>query len=217
MIQAMPLNWGNYDNYFCGDKTRSQKPISDERKQALECGMADLLELDSHWRGTLWGACSGILICRLMSSLRGNGVLGAEFSPGCVRTFDGADTNARPSILPFYHDVADECDFRWSRMRQALLNESQQDQQRVFSYLGKHHRIWSNVFLPLFLLSPFWESIPYSIRWRRGRESNPRIPVLQTSALPLCYLARRVVCEGNPSAGLGDVNWVKMLLARGDV
>ena len=25
--------------------------------------------------------------------------------------------------------------------------------------------------------------------WRRGRELNPRIPVLQTSALPLCYLA----------------------------
>ena len=27
--------------------------------------------------------------------------------------------------------------------------------------------------------------------WRRGRESNSRIPVLQTSALPLCYLAKK--------------------------
>ena len=48
----MPLNWEIYDRYFCGGKPRSQKPISDERKQALECGMPDLLELDSHWRGT---------------------------------------------------------------------------------------------------------------------------------------------------------------------
>jgi len=42
-----------------------------------------------------------------------------------------------------------------------------------------------------------WEALspPASIKWRRGRESNPRIPVLQTSALPLCYLARRFVCE----------------------
>jgi hypothetical protein len=27
------------------------------------------------------------------------------------------------------------------------------------------------------------------ISWRRGRESNPRMEVLQTSALPLGYLA----------------------------
>ena len=33
--------------------------------------------------------------------------------------------------------------------------------------------------------------------WRRGRELNPRIPVLQTSALPLCYLARLFPVETN--------------------
>jgi len=62
-----------------------------------------------------------------MFRLRGNGVLGDEFSPGGGRTFDGAYTNARPSILPFYHDVADECDCAASRMSQAVLNEFQQD------------------------------------------------------------------------------------------
>ena len=51
----MPLNWEIYDRYFCGGEPRSQKPISEERKQALECGMAELLELDSHWRGTPLG------------------------------------------------------------------------------------------------------------------------------------------------------------------
>jgi hypothetical protein len=61
---------------------------------------------------------------------------------------------------PCGHDADVECDFWWSRMRQALLNEFQQDQQRVVSDLGKHHRMWSNVFLPLFLLSPFWGAIP---------------------------------------------------------
>lgn len=44
--------------------------------------------------------------------------------------------------------------------------------------------------------------------WRRGRESNPRIPVLQTSALPLCYLAVGPGWGGRGGIrrGRGDVN-----------
>lgn len=75
MIQAMPLNWGNYDDYFCGDKTRSQKPINEIKKRMLESGTAELLELDPHWQETTWGACSepgcyGVTVIRIGSEVR---------------------------------------------------------------------------------------------------------------------------------------------------
>jgi hypothetical protein len=75
MIQAMPLNWENYDYYFCGDKPRSQKPISEVKKLALEAGVADLLELDPHRRSIEWGECSepgcyGVTVIRIGSDVR---------------------------------------------------------------------------------------------------------------------------------------------------
>ena len=42
------------------------------------------------------------------------------------------------------------------------------------------------------------------VKWRRGRELNPRIPVLQTSALPLCYLA--MLESGGRVAGEGGLS-----------
>jgi hypothetical protein len=65
--------------------------------------------------------------------------------------------------------------------------------------LTHRHRVWS----------------PCVSKWRRGRELNPRIPVLQTSALPLCYLAMIAVrCERatRRMVGLGCQCWVRSSL-----
>ncbi len=49
--------------------------------------------------------------------------------------------------------------------------------------------------------------------WRRGRESNPRVEVLQTSALPLGYHARSVVCINQTTV---RVNIILIIMCYGE-
>jgi hypothetical protein len=104
----MPLNWEIYDRYFCGGEPRSQKPISEERKQALECGMAELLELDSHWRGTPWGACSepgcyGVTVVRIGPEVRHKWNLKGESAIGLkVFHLDGFGGRKARDLVEFH-------------------------------------------------------------------------------------------------------------------